>query len=329
MGFVFTLAYAAGKRLNPGIDPLGTMLRFLVGIGVVFIAMWLVYLWVKRTRLGDYQGPGLRLVSRLALSRSTQVAVIEIGGRMFLVGAGDSNVTPIAELYETQEMAAELEALTAGETGRETSHNKRNKRDGGYAGDGQYASNTREKSPAPWQEGKRHAGAWQEGKEKNPVVKKPFSQVLAEMGKRTQMAQRTQMTQPGTIDSPGETPRSRQTGTTGKPARGETSRETPGKTKAGKPAQRGKPGSWIRVAGTKSGGSIPAALSPAENTPVNPADGLYGKETTPTPGGSGWVPQPAGVQTGVQTVVTEAQMDALAAQIAAEFGAKTKKPGGV
>ena len=85
-------------------------LRFIVGIVVVFLLMWLLWRWFKRTNLGDYEGPGLRLVSRLQLSRVSQVALIEIGGRMFLVGAGDSSVTPIAEIYDTEEMSAELSA---------------------------------------------------------------------------------------------------------------------------------------------------------------------------------------------------------------------------
>ncbi|NMX03528.1 flagellar biosynthetic protein FliO [Mobiluncus mulieris] len=107
------LVASESKRLDSGPDPLTVMVRFLVGIAVVFLAMWLLYRWAKHSSLGEYKGPGLRLVSRLALSRSAQVAVVEIGGRMFLVGAGDSTVTPIAELYDTEEMAAELESQAA------------------------------------------------------------------------------------------------------------------------------------------------------------------------------------------------------------------------
>lgn len=107
------LVASESKRLDSGPDPLTVMVRFLVGIAVVFLAMWLLYRWAKHSSLGEYEGPGLRLVSRLALSRSAQVAVVEIGGRMFLVGAGDSTVTPIAELYDTEEMAAELESQAA------------------------------------------------------------------------------------------------------------------------------------------------------------------------------------------------------------------------
>lgn len=112
------LVASESKRLDPGPDPLTVMLRFLVGIAVVFLAMWLLYRWAKRSSLGEYEGPGLRLVSRLALSRSAQVAVVEIGGRMFLVGAGDATVTPIAELYDTEEMAVELESQAAAAAAR-------------------------------------------------------------------------------------------------------------------------------------------------------------------------------------------------------------------
>lgn len=95
---------------QPAENPMMIFLRFIVGIVVVFLLMWLLWRWFKRTNLGDYEGPGLRLVSRLQLSRLSQVALIEIGGRMFLVGAGDSSVTPIAEIYDTEEMSAELSA---------------------------------------------------------------------------------------------------------------------------------------------------------------------------------------------------------------------------
>lgn len=101
---------AAPLTGQPAENPMMVFLRFIVGIVVVFLLMWLLWRWFKRTNLGDYEGPGLRLVSRLQLSRVSQVALVEIGGRMFLVGAGDSAVTPIAEIYDTEEMSAELSA---------------------------------------------------------------------------------------------------------------------------------------------------------------------------------------------------------------------------
>lgn len=95
-------------------NPLLVILRFVLGMAAVFLLMWLLYRYVRKANLGDFEGPGLRVVSRLPLSRSAQVVVIEIGGRMFLVGAGDDSVTPIAELYDTDEMAAELEQVARG-----------------------------------------------------------------------------------------------------------------------------------------------------------------------------------------------------------------------
>lgn len=95
-------------------NPLLVILRFVLGMAAVFLLMWLLYRYVRKANLSDFEGPGLRVVSRLPLSRSAQVVVIEIGGRMFLVGAGDDSVTPIAELYDTDEMAAELEQVARG-----------------------------------------------------------------------------------------------------------------------------------------------------------------------------------------------------------------------
>ena len=95
-------------------NPLLVILRFVLGMAAVFLLMWLLYRYVRKANLGDFEGPGLRVVSRLPLSRSAQAVVIEIGGRMFLVGAGDDSVTPIAELYDTDEMAAELEQVARG-----------------------------------------------------------------------------------------------------------------------------------------------------------------------------------------------------------------------
>lgn len=96
----------------PGENPLWTWTRFLVGIVVVFMLLWVLARWYRKSALGEYQGPGLRVVSRLPLSRSSQVVLIEIGGRMFLVGAGEDAVNPIAEIYETDELDTELEAGT-------------------------------------------------------------------------------------------------------------------------------------------------------------------------------------------------------------------------
>ena len=61
-------------------NPLLVILRFVLGMAAVFLLMWLLYRYVRKANLGDFEGPGLRVVSRLPLSRSAQVVVIEIGG---------------------------------------------------------------------------------------------------------------------------------------------------------------------------------------------------------------------------------------------------------
>lgn len=205
MDFAMMLIDMTAKRLEAA-DPLQAMLRFLVGIGVVFLLMWLLYRWMKRSSLGEYEGPGLRLISRLPLTRSSMVAVVEIGGRMFLVGAGDATVTPIAELYDTEEMAAQL--------------------------DTEAAALTKAKSKS----------------EKREPVKKPFSQVMAML-----------------------------------------TRETAPATHEQKPTSK-------EVVPLRN----PVSTPPPGNPPVKP----------------------------VPPTVTDAQMDALAAQIAAEFGVKQGKTGG-
>lgn len=203
---------------QPAENPMMVFLRFIVGIVVVFLLMWLLWRWFKRTNLGDYEGPGLRLVSRLQLSRVSQVALIEIGGRMFLVGAGDSAVTPIAEIYDTEEMSAELSAA---------------------------------------------AEAFQE--RANQPVTRPFGELLARATKRVERGSR-----------PSPEPAS--------------------------PAAGGRPG--------------------AQSKPAAPSrSAVQSRPATPTR------PAPAGAKAKPKSQVTEEQMDALAAQIAAEFGAKVpRKP---
>ncbi|MCU9986519.1 flagellar biosynthetic protein FliO [Mobiluncus curtisii] len=198
----------------PAENPMMVFLRFIVGIVVVFLLMWLLWRWVKRTNLGDYEGPGLRLVSRLQLSRVSQVALIEIGGRMFLVGAGDSAVTPIAEIYDTEEMSAELSAA---------------------------------------------AEAFQE--RANQPVSRPFGELLARATKRVEHG----------VARPAPDPVRRDATET-------------------RPAAQNRPAVQTKLAKSSRPAPAPAQVKP-------------------------------------KSQVTEAQMDALAAQIAAEFGAKgPRKP---
>lgn len=83
-------------------NPWVILLRFLVGIVVVFALMWFVWQRFKKSSLSNFEGPGIRVVARLGLSRASQVVLVEVSGRMFLLGAGDSSVTPIAEIFDAE-----------------------------------------------------------------------------------------------------------------------------------------------------------------------------------------------------------------------------------
>lgn len=90
------------------------LLRFLVGLVIVFALIWFLAQYIKKRSLGDYDGPGLRVMARLPLTRSSQVVLVEIAGRMFLLGAGEASVTTIAEIYDTDELGIYLGDGTPG-----------------------------------------------------------------------------------------------------------------------------------------------------------------------------------------------------------------------
>lgn len=110
----------AAEKMESASNPWWSLMRFFIGIAVVFLIMWLVARWVKGANLGNYEGPGLRIISRVPITRNSQVVMIEVAGRMFLVGAGDSAVTPIAEIYDTDELEETLEASARAAAAKET-----------------------------------------------------------------------------------------------------------------------------------------------------------------------------------------------------------------
>ncbi|MST50012.1 FliO/MopB family protein [Mobiluncus porci] len=311
MNLAMFLAELTAKPLPAAENPLTIMLRFLVGIAVVFLLLWLLYRWVKRTNLGDYQGPGLRLISRLALTRSAMVAVVEIGGRMFLVGAGDSAVTPIAELYDTEEMASELDSQAAA-----------------------------------------LAAAQAQAASRKPV-KKPFSQVLAKVSRKAAapVGEDSGSTKAVTVSSALPSENAAGTGSGAAPRPQSATQLPPRQLPAGKTggqsatAASGVAGAARQDATGKSGksaagssagvagGSRPAGsprLAPSGQSSQSAQSAA--SSSAGSSRGSGF--QPGSARGGVapetarpQPQVTDAQMDALAAQIAAEFGVKPAKSG--
>jgi len=74
--------------------------RLLPGLVVIVGGLLAVRWYVGRGAAGA--GAGVRVVGRAGLTRNAVVAVIETGGRRFLVGAGEQGVALLGEL-ETEE----------------------------------------------------------------------------------------------------------------------------------------------------------------------------------------------------------------------------------
>jgi flagellar biogenesis protein FliO len=90
--------------------------RLVLSLGLIVGALLLVRHWAARGKrgLGGLSQSGLRVVSRTGLTRGSMVAVVETGGRMFLVGASDQGVRLLGELDPSTD---DLDAAMAAQTG--------------------------------------------------------------------------------------------------------------------------------------------------------------------------------------------------------------------
>jgi flagellar biosynthetic protein FliO len=93
-----------------GLDVLG---RMLPSLALIVGALLLVRRWAQRggRALGD---SGVRVLGRTAVTRNAVVAVVEIAGRRFLVGAGDQSVTLLSELDPAAPVGGPTIPLSAG-----------------------------------------------------------------------------------------------------------------------------------------------------------------------------------------------------------------------
>lgn len=73
------------------------IIRLVVGGGVVVGAL-LALRWAQARGMTARGGPELRIVGRTGLTRQALVAVVEVDGRRWLVGAADQGVSLLAEL---------------------------------------------------------------------------------------------------------------------------------------------------------------------------------------------------------------------------------------
>lgn len=81
------------------------MLVVAVKLAAVTLVMVLGLLLAARAARagGRPGGPGIRVVGRHGLAKGATVAVLEVDGRRFLVGAGEQHVSLLAELDPTTE----------------------------------------------------------------------------------------------------------------------------------------------------------------------------------------------------------------------------------
>lgn len=76
-----------------GLDILG---RLLPSLALIVGALLLVRRWAQRGHSGSQER--LRVIGRTALTRTSSLAVVQVGERRFLVGAAEQNVTLLSEL---------------------------------------------------------------------------------------------------------------------------------------------------------------------------------------------------------------------------------------
>ncbi len=88
------------------------VLRLAVSLGVVLGLFWLVARTGAR-KLGGTRGL-VRVHGRQSLSRTASLAVVEVGGRVLVVGVSEGGVRLLTELDPDEVAAPEAEAADAG-----------------------------------------------------------------------------------------------------------------------------------------------------------------------------------------------------------------------
>ena len=85
----------------------GALARLIVSVVVIVVALLGVKRWADRS--GSRQRGGVRVLSRVPVARGAAVALVEVGRRHYLLGAGEQGVTLIDRLD-----GDDLEALGLG-----------------------------------------------------------------------------------------------------------------------------------------------------------------------------------------------------------------------
>lgn len=90
---------------------LDVLARLLPSLALIVGALLLLRRWSRRAGGGVRPGGGVRVLSRTGVARGAVLAVVAVGERRFLVGAGDHGVSLLGELA-----AADLDPREPGAT---------------------------------------------------------------------------------------------------------------------------------------------------------------------------------------------------------------------
>ena len=82
------------------------VVRLVLSTSVVVGGLFAVRWWAGRA--GNRARGAIRVIARVGIARSSTVAVIEVGDRRYLVGAGEHSVNLIAELDDTVEIGPSM-----------------------------------------------------------------------------------------------------------------------------------------------------------------------------------------------------------------------------
>jgi len=89
------------------------LVRLVLSTSVVVGGLFAVRWWAGRA--GNRTRGAIRVVARAGIARSSTVAVVEVGDKRFLVGAGEHSVNLIAELDDTVEIGSSMLSGVPGE----------------------------------------------------------------------------------------------------------------------------------------------------------------------------------------------------------------------
>lgn len=95
------------------------LLQTLLALGAVCVLAWVVLRWTARRGLGLGAGRRVKVMERVPLDGRRALYLVEVGGRVLLLGAGDSSAPAVlaeldpADLPELPEGAAGFGELVA------------------------------------------------------------------------------------------------------------------------------------------------------------------------------------------------------------------------